>query len=220
MEFPPDWLSSRRAREGTTARSADFSIARGKKPASMPSQSRQRDIALLIVDMVSEYQFPDAERILKGARKAARKIVRLKQRAHAAKVPVIYVNDTAGKWESDQKAFVQRCLKPTARGRDVVELIAPSPHDYFMFKPKHSAFFDTPLHTLLQQLKISKLILTGVTSHQCVLFTAMDAHVREYGLIIPPDCMGAPSATDSKHALYVFSHALNAKITTSDRLRF
>jgi nicotinamidase-related amidase len=172
----------------------------------MPGKS-----ALLIVDMVSEYNFPDAERILKGARKAARNIARLKQRAHAAKVPVIYVNDTAGKWESDQRAFVQRCLKPTARGRDVVELIEPS---------KHSAFFGTPLHTLLQQLKISTLILTGVTSHQCVLFTAMDAHVREYALIIPSDCLGAPSAVDNKHALYVFSHALNAKITASGRLRF
>ena len=186
----------------------------------MPSQSRQRDTALLIVDMVSEYNFPDAERILKGARKAAKNIARLKQRAHTAKVPVIYVNDTAGKWESDQRAFMQRCLRPAAKGRDVVELIEPSEHDYFMFKPKHSAFFDTPLHTLLQQLKISTLILTGVTSHQCVLFTATDAHVREYDLIIPPDCLGAPSAVDNKHALYVFSHALNAKITASSRLRF
>jgi nicotinamidase-related amidase len=186
----------------------------------MPSKSRQRDTALLIVDLVSEYEFPDAERILKGALKAARSIARLKQRAHAAKVPVIYINDTAGKWESDQRAFVQRCLQPTARGRKIVELIAPTPRDYFMFKPKHSAFFGTPLHTLLQQLKISTLILTGVTTHQCVLFTAMDAHVRDYDLIIPSDCVGAPSAADNKHAFYVFSHALNAKIVASGRLRF
>jgi nicotinamidase-related amidase len=186
----------------------------------MTSKSRQPDTALLIVDMVSEYKFPDAERILKGARKAGANIARLKQRAHAAKVPVIYVNDTAGKWESDQRAFVQRCLKPTARGRDIVELIAPAEHDYFMFKPKHSAFFGTPLHTVLQQLNIATLILTGVTSHQCVLFTAMDAHVRDYDLIIPSDCIGAPNATDAKHALYVFSHALNAKVTASGRLRF
>jgi nicotinamidase-related amidase len=186
----------------------------------MPSKSSQHDTALLIVDMVSEYEFPDAGSILKGARSAAKNIGRLKQRAHAAKVPVIYVNDTAGKWESDQRAFVERCLKPTARGRHVVELIAPEQQDYFMFKPKHSAFFGTPLHTLLQQLKVSTLILTGVTSHQCVLFTAMDAHVREYDLIIPSDCIGAPSAVDTKHALYVFSHALNAKITASSRVRF
>lgn len=184
----------------------------------MPRKSRQHPTALLIVDMVSEYQFPDSRRILKSARKAANSIARLKERAHAANAPVIYVNDTAGKWESDQRAFVKRCLQ--GDGRDVVELIEPSAHDFFMFKPKHSAFFDTPLHTLLQQLKISRLVLTGVTSHQCVLFTAMDAHVREYELAIPSDCIGAASAADTKHALYVFSHALNADITTSSRLRF
>jgi nicotinamidase-related amidase len=186
----------------------------------MPRQSRPRNTALLIVDIVSEYRFPDAQRILKGARQAAKSIARLKSRAHAANVPVIYVNDTAGKWESDQKTFVQRCLDPRAPGRDVVEIIAPAPHDYFMFKPKHSAFFGTPLHTLLQQLKITKLVLTGVTSHQCVLFTAMDAHVRDYELIIPSDCIGAPSSADTKHALYVFSHALQAQVTTSTRVRF
>lgn len=186
----------------------------------MPRQRLQQNAAVLIVDMVSEYRFPDADRVLRGARKAAKGIARLKTRAHAAKVPVIYVNDTAGKWESDQQAFLRRCLKPTAPGHDVVAAIAPTPRDYFMFKPRHSAFFGTPLDTLLQQLKIKKLAICGVSSHQCVLFTAMDAHVREYDLVIPQDCIGGPAAADTKHALYVLSHALTAQITTSRAVRF
>lgn len=186
----------------------------------MPRKYRQPKTAVLILDMVSEFRFPDAERILRGARTAARHIARLKQRAHAAKVPVIYVNDTAGKWESDQRAFVDRCMKPTARGHDVLELIAPSPRDYFMFKPRHSAFFGTPLHTLLMHLHVERLVLTGVTSHQCVLFTAMDAHVREYELVIPSDCIGAGAVADTRHALYIFSHALKARVSNSRQLRF
>lgn len=186
----------------------------------MPSRRRKQRTAVLIVDIVSEYRFPDADRVLRGARQAVEGIARLKTRAHTADVPVIYVNDTAGKWESDQKAFLQRCLKPTAPGHDVVAAIAPTPRDYFMFKPKHSAFFGTPLHTLLQQLKIKRLAICGVTSHQCVLFTAMDAHVRDYDLAVPSDCIGALGAADTKHALYVFSHALQAQITTSRALRF
>jgi nicotinamidase-related amidase len=186
----------------------------------MPDNRRKPNTAVLILDMISAYQFPDADRVLRGARKAAPGIARLRTRAHAAGVPVIYVNDTAGKWESDQKAFLERCLKSTARGHDTVAVIAPTTRDYFMFKPKHSAFFGTPLHNLLQQLKIKTLIVTGVTSHQCVLFTAMDAHVRDYDLVIPSDCIGAPAAADTKHALYLFSHALQAKITTSRALRF
>lgn len=176
--------------------------------------------ALLILDMISDYCYPDGERIVRSARKAAPNIARLRERAHAARIPVIYVNDTAGKWESDQKAFIDRCMQPESRGREIVQLLAPAPEDYFMFKPRHSAFFGTPLHTLLQRLKIGRLIATGTTSHQCVLFTAMDAHVREFEMIIPSDCLGAGAAADTKHALYIFSHALMAKVTTSRQLRF
>jgi nicotinamidase-related amidase len=74
----------------------------------MPRTKRKRNTALLVLDMVSEFRFPDADRIVRSARKAAHGIARLKTRAYAAGVPVIYVNDTAGKWESDQRAFIER----------------------------------------------------------------------------------------------------------------
>jgi nicotinamidase-related amidase len=146
----------------------------------MTTRGREAGTALLILDMISEFRFPDAEPVLRGARRPARAIARLKARARTANAPVIYVNDTAGQWESDPRAFVQRCLASEARGRDVVRLVEPDlDRDYFMFKPKHSAFFGTPLESLLRELGIRRLVLTGITSHQCVLFTAMDAHVRE-----------------------------------------
>lgn len=175
--------------------------------------------ALLILDMISEYRYQDGERIVRSARKAAPNIARLRERAHKARTPVIYVNDTAGKWESDQKAFIDRCMQPESRGRQIVQLLAPTPEDYFMFKPMHSAFFGTPLHTLLHRLKIGKLIATGITSHQCVLFTAMDAHVREFEVIVASDCIAAAAAADTKHALYILSHALMAKVSSSRQLR-
>lgn len=186
----------------------------------MPRKQRHPRTALLILDMISEFRYPYAERIMRGADKAAPNIARLRKRAHAADVPVIYVNDTAGKWESDPKAFIQRCMQARARGRDIATLLAPEPSDYFMFKPRHSAFFGTPLHTLLDRLRVRRLVATGITSHQCVLFTAMDAHVREFELIIPSDCIGAGAASDTKHALYIFSHALMARISSSRHLRF
>lgn len=184
------------------------------------AKRRNSATALLILDMISEFRYPHGERIVRSARKTAPNIARLRERAHAAGAPVIYVNDTAGKWESDQKAFIDRCMQPESRGREIVQLLAPTPEDYFMFKPRHSAFFGTPLHTLLQRLKIDRLIATGITSHQCVLFTAMDAHVREFEMIIPADCLGAGAAADTKHALYIFSHALMAKVISSRQLRF
>jgi nicotinamidase-related amidase len=186
----------------------------------MATRRRERDTALLILDMISEFRFPDARRVLQGARRPARAIEKLKSRVRSAEMPVIYVNDTAGKWESDPRAFVQRCLEPHARGRDVVELVKPELDDeYFMFKPKHSAFFGTPLHSLLGQLGVRRLVLTGISSHQCVLFTAMDAHVRDYELIIPADCVGASSREETRHALFIAAKGLRARTALSARLR-
>ncbi len=183
--------------------------------------ARSTPTALLVLDLISEFRFPDAERILRGARRPARAIARVKARARSARIPVIYVNDTAGKWESDSRAFVQRCLASDARGRDVVGLIRPDlEHDYFMFKPKHSAFFGTPLQSLLGQLGIRRLVLTGITSHQCVLFTAMDAYVRDYQLAVPADCVGAGSRADTRHALFIAEHSLRARLADSPQLRF
>jgi nicotinamidase-related amidase len=187
----------------------------------MSTRQRKRGTALLILDMVSEFRFPDAKRVLQGARHPAHAIARLRQRARTAEVPVIYVNDTAGKWESDPRAFVQRCLTPDAPGRDLVSLIEPDlDRDYFMFKPKHSAFFGTPLESLLGRLAIRRLVLTGITSHQCVLFTAMDAYVREYQVLLPHDCVGAAARAETRHALFIAEHALRARLADSTRLRF
>jgi nicotinamidase-related amidase len=187
----------------------------------MTTRRRKRDTALLILDMISEFRFPDGRRVLRGARPPARAIARLKARARDANVPVIYVNDTAGEWESDARAFLQRCKEPRALGRDVVELVEPDfAEDYFLFKPRHSAFFGTPLQSLLEQLGVRRLVLTGTTSHQCVLFTAMDAHVREYEIIVPADCVGATSRAETRHALFIAERALDARTQLSARVRF
>jgi nicotinamidase-related amidase len=185
----------------------------------MSARRRKGSTALLILDMISEFRFPDAELVLRGARRPARAIARLKARARKVGAPVIYANDTAGKWESDPRAFIERCLRPTARGRDVVELVKPQlDDDYFVFKPKHSAFYGTPLESLLEELGVRRLVLTGISSHQCVLFTAMDAHVREYELIVPSDCVGASAREETRHALFIARRALGARVARQNLL--
>ena len=177
--------------------------------------------AVLILDMISEFRFPDAAPVLRGAQQVAPAIARLKTRARGAKVPIIYVNDTVGEWESDPREFVRRCLAPRALGREVVEKIQPDlDRDYFMFKPKHSAFFGTPLESLLGELAVRRLVLTGITAHQCVLFTAMDAHVREYEIVMPADCVGSGARTETRHALFIAQRALDARVAAAARLRF
>lgn len=175
--------------------------------------------ALLILDMISEFRFADWQRILAQAQRIAPCIARLRQRARNAGIPVVYVNDTGGDWESDQWAFIARCRAARGRGRAIVEALCPGRDDYFMFKPRHSGFYATPLSTLLELKAVDELILTGTTSHQCVLFTAMDAHVRSYRIIAPVDCIGAATRAQTRQALFILKESLRARTPRSPNLR-
>jgi nicotinamidase-related amidase len=175
--------------------------------------------ALLILDMISDFRFQGWRPVLAAARAIAPRIARLAARTRAAGMPVIYVNDTAGQWESDQAAFVQHRLAAGTRGRDVVRIVAPAPQDYFIFKLRHSGFYGTPLPQLLEKLGTRRLILTGITSHQCVLFTAMDAYVRDFQLVIPRDCVAAGSRSEDAHAMFLFRKSLRARTPMAASLR-
>jgi isochorismate hydrolase len=174
---------------------------------------------LLILDLISDFSFEDGEKVARAALPVARRIARLKIRAKKAGIAVVYVNDAVGRWSSDFPGMVQACLRGNARGRRVVEAVAPDKDDFCILKPKHSGFFATPLDTVLQFLGAKRLILTGASSNQCVLFTANDAYVRDFELHIPRDCISARSAKDTRFALEYFVSVLGANVRPSTRLR-
>ena len=151
--------------------------------------------------MINDLEFEGGDRLIAPALVMARALVKLKRRCRQAGIPTIYVNDNAGKWREDQRTIVARCLGARVRGRPVVELLAPVEEDYFVIKPKHSAFFATPLDTLLDYLGARTLILTGIGTDLCVLFTANDAYMRDYQLLVPPDCVAAIDPEEGAHAL-------------------
>jgi nicotinamidase-related amidase len=176
-------------------------------------------VALLVLDMVSDFQFPDGPKVQRAARRIAGNIADLKRRAKQAGIACIYVNDSPGRWRSDSRDLIERCLLPRAPGADIVSLLRPEASDYFILKPRHSGFYATPLEVLLMHLGTRRLILTGVSSHQCVLFTATDAHVRDLELIVPSDCISGPTARSTRFALEYFSSVLGARVTPSRKLR-
>jgi isochorismate hydrolase len=181
----------------------------------MATRSR---MAVLILDLISDYQYPDAHTILPAARRLCSQIAQLKARARRCGIPVIYVNDTRGHWESDQRKFVERCLHASPRAAQIVRALLPESNDYFLFKPRHSAFFETSLGELLGQLEVSKLVLTGLTAHQCVLFTAVDAHVRKYDMVIASDCVASATSAQKRHALFVLEHSTKAQVLPARRI--
>ncbi|MEY2575563.1 MAG: hypothetical protein QOF80_1050 [Verrucomicrobiota bacterium] len=183
---------------------------------SAPDKS---EVALLLIDIINDLDFPEANQLLRYARPMAKKLSRLKQRAKEAGVPVIYVNDNFGRWRSDFRRQVQHCLRDGSRGHEIVSLLQPDEDDYFVLKPKHSGFFSTTLETLLHYLGSRKLILTGIAGNFCVLFTANDAYMRDYDLIIPSDCTVSNTAEENREALALMRKFLKADTRPSTKLR-
>jgi nicotinamidase-related amidase len=178
------------------------------------------DTALIILDLISDFDFQDGAKIAKATLRVAKRIAALRRRANAAQVPVVFVNDGIGRWRSDFPGLVRHCARAGSRGAAITRTIAPGPSDYCVLKPKHSGFYATALETLLELIGAKRLVLTGVSSNQCVLFTANDAYVRDLELIIPRDCISARTPSDTRLALRYFETVLHADTRSSSAVRF
>ena len=165
--------------------------------------------ALLLIDVINDFDFPEGDQLLKHARPMARILLRLKRRAQKAGVPVIYVNDNFGRWQSDFRRTVDYCARHGCGG-DIVKLLRPEKDDYFVLKPKHSGFFSTTLETLLRYLGTQTLILTGIAGNFCVLFTANDAYMRDFNLFVPSDCTVSNTKKENDSALGLMKKFLKA----------
>ena len=158
-------------------------------------------VALLLIDWINDLEFEGGDQILPQAIAAAKATAALRRRAKQAGVPVIYCNDNFGKWRSDFRATLDHVLKDGVRGQPLAELLAPDEQDYFVLKPKHSGFHSTSLDVLLDYLGARTLILTGIAGNFCVMFTAHDAYMRDFKLLVPPDCTASEEESDNRHAL-------------------
>ncbi len=204
--------------------------ARAPKPKLKKNMPKSEDlhgnapdnspVALILLDVISDFEFPDGEKLFKNALPMARNIAALKERAKKHKIPCIYVNDNFGKWRSDFKKLLKHALDKKMRGAPVAGLLKPEKHDYLVLKPKHSGFFSTTLETLLAHLGCKKLILTGMATNICILFTANDAYMRDFDLIIPSDCVAANTKKESEESLKYMKKILEADIRPSDKIDF
>ena len=174
-------------------------------------------VALLLIDILTTFQFPDGDAILKGALQIRDAMVKLKTRARAAHIPVLYVNDNVGDWRSEKEVLIGRCLE--AKGGPFVRPLLPDSEDYFVLKPLHSAFYMTPLEVLLRHLEVETLILTGLTSSSCLTVTAHDANMRGFEIYIPPDCSCARNEEEHGQALAQLEAAAGAKLRPSTSLK-
>jgi nicotinamidase-related amidase len=176
--------------------------------------------AVLLIDVINDFSFEGAERLIRAAHRASRRIEVLSRRAREARVPVIYVNDNFGRWRSDFATTIAQCTKPELPGRRICQRLHPQSGDYFILKPQHSAFFSTPLELLLEHLHVHTLVMTGFAANLCVVFTANDAHMRGYRLVVPSDCTASNAPALTRGALAHIETALNGDVGVSSRIDF
>jgi nicotinamidase-related amidase len=183
----------------------------GNVPESSP-------VALLLIDVINDMDFEGAEALVRQAVPMAHRIAALKNRARAAKIPAIYINDNFGRWQSDFRKLVDHVLDDGVPGEEVARILEPAEDDYFVLKPKHSAFFETTLDTLLAYLGAKTLILTGVAGNICILFSANDAYMRDYRVVVPSDCVASNTADENCNALQQIARVLKGDTAASDQL--
>jgi nicotinamidase-related amidase len=146
--------------------------------------------ALLVIDVINDFEHEDGDRLLASFEERLTAMTEALSGARAAGVPVIYVNDERGRWDSDAPALIRAVLE-SVRGAGIVEHLAPRSGDRFLLKHRYSAFDHTPLDLLIEQLQVDRLVLIGAATEGCIVQTAIDA--REHGLkttIIADACAG------------------------------
>lgn len=175
-------------------------------------------VALLLIDVINAFEFPDGAELLRNATKIGPAIASLKKRVRRAGVPVIYVNDNFGQWRSNSAELVDYGLRPEAAGRDFVSLVRPDQEDYVVLKPMHSAFYQTPLETLLRHVGATSLIVAGLATNSCIVCTVHDGNMRDYKLFVPADCSAARTQREHRQAIEHVEAIGHADVTASASL--
>ncbi len=163
--------------------------AAGLGPARLPHSPR----VLLLIDFINPLNFPGAESLAAHALKAARATAALKERLAGDGVATIYANDNYGVWQSDFHSLVSACLGMHGPPGEIAKLLYPQAQDLTILKPRHSAFYASPLELLLTEMEARDIIVCGLATDICVQLTAGDAFRREYKTWVPSDCTAAES---------------------------
>ena len=183
-----------------------------------PTTQNHSPAALLLIDVINHFEYPDSDKLLAEALPIAPRIAELKRRARAAALPVIYVNDNFGQWRSDASKVLAYCLRPEAPSASFVDQLRPEDEDYFILKPMHSGFYQTPLELLLKHLGVTTLILSGIATNSCIQYTAHDAKMRNFQIFVPPDCSAARTREEHDQAIRHMQSMASANITPSHQL--
>lgn len=174
--------------------------------------------ALIVIDMLNTYEHEDADALVPSVRKSLPGISDLLTRARDSGAPVIYVNDNFGRWRSHHGELLEAAL--SGRHSELVEPIVPDEESLFVVKARHSVFYETPLAYLLRNLKVERLVLCGQVTEQCVLYSALDAHIRHFEVVVPPDSVAHIDSELADAALRMMERNMGAVLCAAHDIAF
>ncbi|GAA3084608.1 cysteine hydrolase [Streptomyces roseofulvus] len=174
--------------------------------------------ALVVIDMLNTYAHEDAERLVPSVAAALPAIVDLLRRARAAGTPVVYANDNFGDWRSHHGEILDLALG--GRHPELVEPVRPDEEALFVVKARHSVFYETPLEYLLRSLDVTDLVLTGQVTEQCVLYSALDAHIRHLDVTVPRDAVAHIHEDLARAALRMIERNMGGRIVDAADVAF
>jgi nicotinamidase-related amidase len=169
--------------------------------------------ALLVVDMLNAYEHPEADRLAERVADALPGVRRLLERAGEGETPVIYVNDNYGDWNSSSEELAKQAM--AGAHPELVEPLLPREGQSFVVKARHSAFYETPLEYLLDQMGVGRLVFSGQVTEQCILYSALDAYVRHFDVVIATDAVAAIYDDLGDAALQLMERNMGADLTTT-----
>jgi nicotinamidase-related amidase len=177
-----------------------------------PRKGKRGRAAVLALDLITDFDFPDGPVVRRALARRAPHINLLLGRARKARVPVIFCNDNPGAWRSDAPRLIRECTRPNLPGASLVKTLQPLEQDLIVLKPRHSAFFGTPLAALLDDADIDTLVICGVSAESCVWMTACDAHTRGFALVIPANTVAGASQPALRRTLTSLRDVLHARV--------
>ncbi len=167
--------------------------------------------ALIVVDMLNPYRHSEAERLAARVGEALPGIQTLLSRAAEAELPIVYVNDNYGDWNSSAEELAENALG--GAHPELVEPVLPPDAHSFVIKARHSIFYGTPLEYLLDQMGADRLVLCGQVTEQCIFYSALDAHVRHFEVAVPADAVAAIYDHLAEAALEMMERNLAAELS-------
>jgi len=168
--------------------------------------------AVVIADMLNSYDHEDAEPLVESVKEMLPCIVDLRRRADEAGALVVFVNDNHDEWQAGREELIETAMK--GEHPELVEPIAPREPVPFIAKGRHSAFYQTALDHLLSSADIEQIVLAGQVTEQCILYSALDAYIRGYEMVVPPDAVAHIDGDLAQAALTMMESNMHAELTS------